>query len=71
MYLCNRLKLCRCSNECGNECVLTKDRNYAMIPQKGQALIVNNVKELNWWLEVLRQTEIDYKVEGFKILFMA
>jgi hypothetical protein len=42
-----------------------------MIPQKGQALIVNNVKELNWWLEVLRQTEIDYKVEGFKIIFMA
>jgi hypothetical protein len=42
-----------------------------MIPQKGQALIVNNVNELNWWLEVLRQTEIDYKVEGFKIIFMA
>lgn len=41
-----------------------------MIPQKGQYIIVNNVHELNWWLDVIRQTDIDYKVEGFKIFFM-
>jgi hypothetical protein len=70
MYLCNRLKLCRVSPNCGKDCVLTKDKANEMKPQKGQMIVVNNLAELNWWRDILRQTEIDYKVEGFKIVFL-
>lgn len=70
MYLCNRLKPCRVSPSCGSDCVLTKDKANEMKPQKGQMIVVNNLAELNWWRDILRETEIDYKVEGFKIVFL-
>lgn len=71
MYLCNRLKLCRCTEQCGRECVLTKDKEHEMTVKSGQYIATNNLKELNWWRYVLRQTDIEYKVEGFRIVFLS
>ena len=71
MYLCNRLALCRCDREkCGNTCILTKDKNYRVEPIEGQKIVVNNLRELNFYTDALRQTEIDFKVEGFTIYFL-
>jgi hypothetical protein len=41
-----------------------------MKPQSGQQIVVNNLNELNWWRDVLRQTEVEYKVKGFIITFL-
>lgn len=70
MYLCNRLKLCRVTPSCGKDCVLTKDKANEMKPQSGQQIVVNNVNELNWWRDVLRETELEYRVKGFVITFL-
>lgn len=70
MYLCNRFKLCRVSNGCGKDCILTKDKAHEYIPRAGQYIQCNNVKELEWYREQLRETEVSYRVEGFKIIFL-
>lgn len=70
MYLCNHLKLCRVSHVCGRDCVLCNDKEHEMIPRAGQYIVVNNVNELNWWTDNLRETDLQFKVEGFKIIFV-
>lgn len=70
MYLCNRLALCRCTSACGRFCITTKDKNYEMKPQAGQKIVVNCVEELNFFLKALRETEVEYRVEGFIIYFV-
>ena len=70
MYLCNRLKLCRCSYSCGKDCILTKDKAYEYKPTSGQHIVCNNKHELEWFVSCIRETEIDFKVEGFKIMFL-
>jgi len=70
MYLCNHLKLCRVSPACSRDCVLCNDKEHEMIPKSGQTIVVNNLNELNWWRDNLSETDLDYRVEGLKIIFL-
>ena len=70
MYLCNRLKSCRNSRDCGKACVMTKDKDYEYVPQVGTVIECRTVGELVEWKERLRATNLAYTVDGFKIVFV-
>lgn len=70
LYYCNRQKSCRHRFDCGRGCYLTNDSDYAFIPTKPTKIECATVGELNFMQDLLRDTDLNYRVDGFNIILL-